>query len=177
MRYFPPKCFCGAAPRLPAPGPDTVESASMRIAYLDCFSGISGDMLLGAMIDAGVPLSVFTETVTALNVGARIEAHKVVRGGLTATKADVITGDEPAAEEAHAHTHDHVHGHDHEHAHSHPHSHSHDHDHEHPHPHTREHDRSLSTILGIIRSAPLPDGIKQRASEAFQLLGEAEAGI
>jgi uncharacterized protein (DUF111 family) len=43
----------------------------MRIAYLDCFSGISGDMLLGAMVDAGVPLSLLTETAAALNVGER----------------------------------------------------------------------------------------------------------
>jgi len=40
----------------------------MRIAYLDCFSGISGDMFLGALIDAGVPPAVFEQAVSALNV-------------------------------------------------------------------------------------------------------------
>ena len=66
----------------------------MRIAYLDCFSGISGDMLLGAMVDAGVPLESFSaDTAAALNVGARLEARKVMRGGLTATKVDVLTGE------------------------------------------------------------------------------------
>jgi len=37
----------------------------MRIAYLDCFSGISGDMFLGALIDAGVPVKVFEDVVAA----------------------------------------------------------------------------------------------------------------
>jgi uncharacterized protein (TIGR00299 family) protein len=136
----------------------------MRIAYLDCFSGISGDMLLGAMVDAGVPVSVFSDTAAALNVGARIEARKVVRGGISATKVDVITEDAPA------HEHDHSHSHNHEHAHEHHHD-------EHAHQHTHEHHRSLSTILGIIEAAPLKQDVKLRASRAFQLLGEAEAGI
>ena len=136
----------------------------MRIAYLDCFSGISGDMLLGAMVDAGVPVSVFSDTAAALNVGARIEARKVVRGGISATKVDVITEDAPA------HEHDHSHSHNHEHAHEHHHD-------EHAHQHTHEHHRSLSTILGIIEAAPLTQDVKLRASRAFQLLGEAEAGI
>ena len=64
----------------------------MRIGYLECFSGISGDMLLGAMVDAGVPLSVLVETAAALNVGARLEARKVVRGGISATAFDVSGG-------------------------------------------------------------------------------------
>ena len=143
----------------------------MRIAYLDCFSGISGDMLLGAMVDAGVPLSVLADTAAALDVGAEIDARKVVRGGITATKVDVI-----APEHDHA-SHEHNHAHDHDHAHEHAHPHTHSHDHEHDHAHTHEHHRSLSTILGIIRAAPLNESVKQRASRAFQWLGEAEAAI
>ena len=45
----------------------------MRIAYLDCFSGMSGDMFLGALVDAGVPTRIFEEAVAALNIGARLE--------------------------------------------------------------------------------------------------------
>ncbi len=62
---------------------------SMRIAYLECFSGMSGDMFLGALIDAGVPPRVLEETVAALGVGARLEISRVVRSGISATKVDV----------------------------------------------------------------------------------------
>ena len=61
----------------------------MRIAYLDCFSGISGDMFLGALVDAGVPVRLLEETVAALNIGARLEVSRVIRSGISATKIDV----------------------------------------------------------------------------------------
>jgi uncharacterized protein (TIGR00299 family) protein len=176
----------------------------MRIGYLECFSGISGDMLLGALVDAGVPFSLLEETAAALNVGARLEMRKVMRGGLTATKVDVITREDSVTHE-HSHDHDHA-AHSHEDAHPRDHDHGsdhHNHDHEgeaqhehgvahshktHTHSHgehehaRHEHQahgphRSLSSILAIIRSAPLGGGVKERASRAFQLLGEAEAAI
>jgi len=172
----------------------------MRIAYLECFSGISGDMFLGALVDAGVPFSVLENTVAALNVGARLESRKVMRGGLSGTKIDVITAEDHAHEHdhpvldhqhEHPHSHEHSHEHPHEHGHQagHPHSHEHDHQHGHAHEHTHadgtvhthEHahqsHRALSAILGIIKAAPLSDSVKARASRAFQLLGEAEARI
>lgn len=164
----------------------------MRIAYLECFSGISGDMFLGALVDAGVPFSLLENTVAALNVGARLENRKVMRGGLSGTKIDVVTEEDHQHEHAHPvqdHQHEHPHSDDHEHSHRHDHEHSHAHDHQHAHAHTHAdgtvhthehaHDahRSLSAILGIIKSAPLSDSVKARASRAFQLLGEAEARI
>ncbi len=148
----------------------------MRIAYLDCFSGISGDMLLGAMVDAGVSLSQLADTAEALNVGARLESRKVIRGGISATKVDVISG-ENSASEPHVHAHDHAHDDAHRDEHSHHHGHEHSHSHGHEHSHAPGHHRSLSTILEIIASANLPDLVKERSARAFQLLGEAEAGI
>jgi uncharacterized protein (TIGR00299 family) protein len=142
----------------------------MRIAYLDCFSGISGDMLLGAMVDAGVPLDTFEQAAASLKIGARVEARKVVRGGITGTKVDVITSG--ASTQPHSHEHPHERGHSHDRGHDH-------HHHEHDHGHSRAHEphRSLSTILGIIAAAPLTETVKARASSAFRLLGEAEAAI
>src|ERR1051326_2581133 len=61
----------------------------MRIAYLECFSGMSGDMFLGALVDAGLSPSVLEVTVAALGVGARLEISRVVRSGISATKVDV----------------------------------------------------------------------------------------
>jgi len=89
----------------------------MRIAYLDCFSGISGDMFLGALVDAGVSPDLLKQTVAALNLGAELEISKVDRSGISATKVDVIVDgvkDEPRVEHDHG---ERKHGHHHEHAH------------------------------------------------------------
>ena len=89
----------------------------MRIAYLDCFSGISGDMFLGALVDAGVPAKLFEDTVAALNIGARLEISRVNRSGIAATKVDVFVHGEKgvaargflgAAESAQEHEHEHA---------------------------------------------------------------------
>jgi hypothetical protein len=171
----------------------------MRIGYLECFSGISGDMLLGALVDAGVPFSCLEEAAAALHVGARLEMRKVSRGGLAATKVDVLTDEQQAAEPAHNHEEDSPHSHE---AHTHE-AHSHEslgspsfpflskervgdrHTQESHHSHSpQEHGahthaahRPLSAILEIIRSAPLAEAVKERSIRAFQLLGEAEAAI
>ena len=129
-------------------------------------------MLLGALVDAGVPFESLAETAAALNVGARLEMRKVSRGGLAATKVDVITPEQQAGEIASAHE---KHSHE-EDAHN-AHSHTHPHAHEAPAVHSHAPHRHLSAILGIIRSASLSDAVKVRSCRAFQLLGEAEAAI
>ncbi len=163
----------------------------MRIGYLECFSGISGDMLLGALVDAGVQFAVLEQAAAALNIGARIEMHKVVRGGLTGTKVDVVTPDQPQDRDN---------------------SLSHDHDHDPGCPiHsaascgmggkrrtqpglcscrqivTRSRPPRLFITTRLIVTCPgfsksfvphrSPDAVKDRSIRAFQLLGEAEAAI
>jgi len=150
----------------------------MKIAYLDCFAGISGDMMLGALVDAGVPISVLEEAVAKLDIGASLSHRQLMRGGLTCTKVDVhCPGDAPA----HDHEHSHDHGHTHEHTHEHSHSHEHHHEPATPaapaHKHSHGEHRALSTILEIIAKAPLSDKVKAQAAKAFQALGEAEAAI
>src|SRR5437764_12247489 len=66
----------------------------MRIAYLECFSGISGDMFLGALLDAAVSPEVFTRTVEALGVDARLEISRVQRSGMSAAKLEVTAAGE-----------------------------------------------------------------------------------
>lgn len=72
----------------------------MRIAYLDAFSGISGDMTVGALLDAGASPEALIDALRSLDLGARYEVEKTRRGGVTASKFRVIT-DTPQ----HAHRH------------------------------------------------------------------------
>jgi pyridinium-3,5-bisthiocarboxylic acid mononucleotide nickel chelatase len=158
----------------------------MKIAYLDCFSGISGDMFLAALVDAGVPISVLQEAVDTLNLGVQLNLYRVNRSGIDSAKVDVLTAEGKSAEAAnphahshqHAHDHDPVHTHDHDHHdHDHDHGHSHDHAHGHSHDHPHVHGRSLSVIRQLIASSALAKPAQQIALTAFELLGHAEAKI
>jgi uncharacterized protein (TIGR00299 family) protein len=158
----------------------------MRIAYLECFSGMSGDMFLGALVDAGVPASVLENTVAALNVGARLEISRVLRSGISATKVDVWAHGEKdlpreeywKREAAGSHSHapgqsskEHLSAHDEHHAHEHQH-----HDHQHPHEHGHG-SRGLKQIRQIIASAGISETSKKSATAIFEALGAAEAKI
>jgi len=129
----------------------------VKIAYLDCFSGISGDMFLAALVDAGVPFSILQEAVDALRIDARLDLRRVDRSGIDAAKINVLTIEGNVAEHhAHApapdsHNHDHLHGH--------------------------VHGRSLSSIQEIISNSGLPLAVQSTALKAFELLGKAEARI
>jgi pyridinium-3,5-bisthiocarboxylic acid mononucleotide nickel chelatase len=62
----------------------------MRIGYLECFAGLSGDMLLGALVDAGVSPALLQQTTTSLNLGATLVFDSVDRSGISARKARVL---------------------------------------------------------------------------------------
>jgi uncharacterized protein (TIGR00299 family) protein len=115
-----------------------------KILYFDCFAGASGDMILGALIDVGLPLEDLEAALGSLMIpGYRLTADRVLRSGLSATKFRLHEahshphGVEPTPDNAH----EHEHGHDHaDHSHEHHHDHSlDDHAHDHPHPHDKEH--------------------------------------
>ncbi len=158
----------------------------MRIAYLECFSGMSGDMFLGALVDAGVSPHLLADTVAALKLGARLEISRVLRNWISATKVDVwIDGEKDlprdeyweekaAAARPHTHSHEHSHGEARGNqadpsllADSLPHQHSHSH----------EHGRGLAEIRKIIFAASISDAAKKTSIAIFEGLGAAEAKI
>ena len=176
----------------------TTNDVFMRIAYLECFSGISGDMFLGALVDAGVSPQLFGDTVAAMGVGASLEISRVSRSAISATKVDVwVDGEKDMPREEYWAKHETAavrqsleRTHDHEHAHSHTHDHSHSHLHPHAHthrespaekthaPHKHEHSpRGLTEIGQIIGAAAIPEKAKKAAIRIFEALGTAEAKI
>src|SRR2546430_12928055 len=66
---------------------------SMRIAYFDCFSGVSGDMCLGALVDTGLPVADLAKGLEGLRLqGFSLRSRRVARGALSGTKVDVLIG-------------------------------------------------------------------------------------
>jgi uncharacterized protein (TIGR00299 family) protein len=169
----------------------------MRIAYLDCFSGISGDMFLGALVEAGVYPKLLEDTVAALDIGARLEISRVVRSGISATKVDVYShGEKDLPREVfweqggHGRSHEHAHDHGHVHSHEHDHLHNEAHAPQHesvapssragmpaPHKPEHEHGRGLTEIREIIGKASISKTAKATAIRIFEALGSAEAKI
>lgn len=131
----------------------------MRIAYLECFSGMSGDMFMGALVDAGVPSRLLGETVAALAIGARLKVSRVVRSGISATKVDVwVNGEKDMPREEYWETKG-----------------SHQHSHSHSRRHT--HGRNLTAIKELISRAAISPTAKIKAVAMFEALGAAEAKI
>ena len=66
----------------------------MRVAHFDCFSGLSGDMVLGAILNAGVPVDAIRTALNSLGLPISLEIETVKRNGIAATKANVIVADQ-----------------------------------------------------------------------------------
>ncbi len=114
----------------------------MKTLYLDIFSGISGDMFLGAMIDLGVESHALEAGLAQLHLpGYHLHVSRQERGKIAGTKFDVHL-EETCDHSSHASSHEHGHEHDHDHDHDHDHGHSHSHSDGHSHAHGEKHDQS-----------------------------------
>lgn len=126
----------------------------MTIAYFDCFAGASGDMLVGALLDAGVDVEAWRGELAKLNLPDAFEltVEAVRKQGFAATKMTVWLGGTPADApgEASGHAHDHAHGHAH---------------------------RGLGEILDLLEGASLPAEVVAMSRRVFTRLGEAEAAV
>ena len=147
----------------------------MKAIYLDTFAGISGNMLLGALLDAGYPLEALRSELQKLHLGAyELIYKKVNKLGIEATYFNVLLTEE--LEHLHDHEHEHEHHHE-EHEHSHQHEHEHHHEENtHIHAHTHVH-RNLQDIMEIINTSELSEPIKGAAEKVFRAIAEAEAKV
>ena len=172
--------------------------------YLECSSGISGDMTVAALLDAGASEDVLRRALDSLPVeGFSVQVRRVQKSGLDACDFAVLLDDAhenhdhdmaylhgPAGDPPHGHGHVHGHDHAHDHArggaspndhargHSHPHAHEDESSHaparDHAHSHSHEH-RGLPEILAIVEAADMSERAKATARRVFQVLAEAEA--
>nr|WP_321451433.1 nickel pincer cofactor biosynthesis protein LarC [uncultured Carboxylicivirga sp.] len=150
--------------------------------YLECYSGISGDMTVAALLDLGADQQVLLDALNSLPVdGYKIEVSRVKKAGIDACDFNVILDEK---HENHDHDMAYLHGeqvkeHDHSHHHHH-HDHSHSHSHEkhshynNDHHHHHEH-RGLKEIAQIINESGITAKAKKIALDIFQVIGEAEA--
>ena len=176
------------------------------LAYLDCPTGISGDMCLGALVHAGVPLSYLENELAKLGIGDEfhLSAESVQRNQQAATKVHVKLTVSAHSYDDHNHSHDDhshsAHNHD-DHSHKHPdHSHEHSHEHTHSHGHTRDHSHSsdkhkhaadhhsyaelhshhgrrLPEIEALIQQADISQRAADWSLAVFRLLAKAEATV
>lgn len=129
---------------------------------------MSGDMFLGALVDAGVSPELLEKAVAALDIGARLEISRVQRSGIAATKVDVYVHgqkDMPRDQYLEQPHHDH------------PHDHAGEHSHLHSHEHAHEHGRGLREIREIIHRSSVRPTAKAIALQVFEALAQAEAAI
>ena len=162
-----------------------------KTLYLECYSGISGDMTVAALLDLGADQAVLQAALDSLFVqGFETKITRVKKSGIDACDFDVIldseiNGHDHDMEYLHgheygegAHAHDHVHG---EGAHAHDHVHgesTHDHDYVHgaeTHAHSHHQHRGMKEIREIINKAAMTEGARKIALDIFEILARAEA--
>lgn len=166
----------------------------MKTLYLDCFSGISGNMMIGALVNLGVDPATLERELQKLPLdGYRLEFTPSNKCGMSATHLEVRI-DHPSGEgHQHDHHHEHEHPHDHhEHSHEHPHDHHHhEHDHQHDHHHVHEHHepehdhthgpdhvhRNILDIEQMIEQSELSDRVKSLSRKIFSYVSRAESRI
>ena len=153
-----------------------------RILYFDCFSGISGDMTIGALLDLGIDQDLFLAELNKIHLDEfEIEIKRGLKKGISGTDFTVHLTHQEHSHEEHTHEHEDDHNH-HEHTHEHHHDHSHEHEHTHEHhhtekPHDHAHTRNLSDIYKIIDSSDLSEYVKIASKKIFLIVAEAEAKI
>ncbi|MFO1513105.1 MAG: nickel pincer cofactor biosynthesis protein LarC [Verrucomicrobiota bacterium] len=149
----------------------------MKTLYLDIFSGLSGDMFLGALIDLGVDAHKLGRELGKLKLdGYHLHVSRQHKSAIEGVKFDVHL----------AHEHDHDHGHEHHH-HQDDHGHDHDHHHEHGNGHGQHHDhedhhhhdeqRTFTQIKKLISGSKLSPWVKKKSVAVFQRIAEAEGKI
>lgn len=148
----------------------------MRAIYLDCFSGVSGNMLLGAFLAAGMPLETLEAELRRLPMAEefRLKVSSVKKNGIAATYVDVELLDKGHGRE-HAHkrscAHDHVHSCEHDHGHANegavP---AHEHSHEH-------HHRTMHDVRTILERSSLSAEVKEMSLKIFGVLAQAEGKV
>ncbi len=166
----------------------------MKTLYLDIFSGISGDMFIGAMLDLGVPFSTLDQELAKLGLtDYHLHADRKHKASIEGVKFDVHAHDHGGhahhhAEDSPGHSHGHDHPHDHDHGHDHPHSHepqdhphgdeaapTHEYDYEAEEEHV--HGRSFSQIRKLIWSSALSPWVKEKSIAVFERIARAEGKI
>jgi len=148
----------------------------MKTLYFDCSSGISGNMVLGALTEIIGDETYLVEELKKLNIeGYHIEISKSQKKGITGTYVEVtVEGKDEYGHVHHIHDHDHHH-HDHDHHHNHDHHH-HDHDHGHHHHHDHEH-RNLDDVNAVIDHSSLEEPVKDLAKRIFLRVARAESKV
>lgn len=164
---------------------NTNYSKEERWLYLECYSGISGDMTVGALLDLGASRNVLEDALNSLLVGGyHLHFGRKQKCGIDAYDFDVHLDEENehGLEDNHEHgpNHDYSHKHnqDHEHDHSHEHNHSHEHDHDYnqDHKHTHNHvHRNIHDIFEIINRMNAEEPVKELARKMFRIVADAES--